>query len=248
MTSSAFSGHPQFATTQWSLVAAAGSRESAEARAALEDLCRTYWYPVYAFIRRRGHQPADATDLAQEFFARLIEKDYLEAADQQRGRFRTFLLTAVTRFLANEREYAAAQKRSGGVRPLSLCVEEGETRYQLEPADRWTPERLFDRRWALTILDQTLARLRAEHEATGKTQLFEQLKVYLTGESGAPTLRQSADRLGMTEGSVKVAVHRLRQKYRELLRQEIGQTVAEAGQVEDELKLLLAALRGETTS
>jgi len=247
MSSSAFSGHPQFATTQWSLVAAAGSRESGEARAALEDLCRAYWYPVYAFIRRRGHQPADATDLTQEFFARLIEKDYLDSADQQRGRFRTFLLTAVTRFLANERERAAAQKRGGGTRPLSLSVEDGETRYQLEPTDRWSPERLFDRRWALTILDQTLTKLRAEQEGAGKGSLFDVLKVYLTGETGVPTLRQSADRLDMTEGSVKVAVHRLRQKYRELLRHEIGQTVAEDGQVEDELRLLLSALRGDTT-
>jgi RNA polymerase sigma factor (sigma-70 family) len=247
MSSSAFSGNPQFQTTHWSLVAAAASK-SPEAQAALEDLCRTYWYPVYAFIRRRGHQPSDAGDLTQEFFARLIEKEHLDSADQSRGRFRTFLLTAVTRFLANEQERAAAQKRGGGKRLLSLSIEDGESRYLREPADQWTPERLFARRWALTVLDRTLARLRNEHEEAGKAATFEVLKAYLTGESGAPTLRQAADRLAMTEGAAKVAVHRLRQKYRELLRGEIAQTVTDDGEIEDELKLLLGALRGDRSA
>lgn len=244
MSSSAYSGSPRFQTTQWSLVAAAGNGEPVEARAALEQLCRGYWYPVYAFIRRRGYQPDDARDLTQEFFARLIEKEHLEAADQQRGRFRTFLLTAVTRFLANQQERAAAQKRGGGQHPLSLNVSDGESRYQCEPADHWTAERLFDRRWALTLLDRTLASLRAENEATGKAAHFDALKVYLTGESGAPSLRQTASRLQMTEGAVKVAIHRLRQKYRDVLRQEVSQTVSGDDEVENELRLLLSALRG----
>lgn len=242
--SSAHSGNSQFQTTQWSLVAAAGNGASAEARGAMENLCRAYWYPVYAFIRRRGRQPDDARDLAQEFFARLIEKEHLESADPQRGRFRTFLLTALTRFLINQYEHDAAQKRGGGESPLSLSVDEGETRYLREPADHWTAERLFERRWALTVLGQTLAALRAEHETAGKLELFDALKVYLTGESGAPPLRQAAERLDMTEGSVKVAIHRLRQKYRELLRRQIAETVADESEVEDELRALLAALRG----
>ncbi len=244
MSSSAFSGNPQFQTTHWSLVAAAGHGQPVEARAALEELCTAYWYPVYAFIRRRGYQPDDARDLTQEFFARLIEKDYLEAADEQRGRFRTFLLTAVTRFLANEQERAAAQKRGGGRRPISLNVSDGESRYQCEPADPWTPERIFERRWALTILDRTLARLRADHEAVGKSDHFDALKVHLMGDAGAPSLRQTAARLQMTEGAVKVAIHRLRQRYRDALREEISQTVTGADDVEQELRLLLAALRG----
>jgi RNA polymerase sigma factor (sigma-70 family) len=238
------SGNPRFATTRWSLVIAAAKTPSPQARGAMEELCGDYWYPVYAFIRRRGEQVADARDLTQEFFARLLEKDYLEAADRERGRFRTFLLTAVSHFLSNERERAHAQKRGGGVVPLSLDFERGEARYQLEPTDPWTAEKIFDRRWALTQLDQAVALLKQDYAAAGKGALFEELKLFLTGDSGTPSYEDSAARLAMSPGAVKVAVHRLRQKYRDSLRQLIAQTVAAEEDIDGELQVLLSALRG----
>jgi RNA polymerase sigma-70 factor (ECF subfamily) len=243
MPPSSSAGDPQFHTTRWSLIAAAeGGGE--HSRAALEELCQAYWYPVYAFIRRRGSSADDAADLAQAFFAALLEKEYLADADQERGRFRAFLLTAVARFVAKERDRAAAQKRGGGRRLLSIDFAAGESRYLHEPAHGWTPDRIFERRWALTLLDRTLAALRQEHADAGKLPLFDALKVFLTGEAGAPPLREVAAALGTSEGAVKVAVHRLRQKYRESLRAEIAQTVAAEGDVDDELSRLLAALRG----
>jgi RNA polymerase sigma-70 factor (ECF subfamily) len=237
-------GDPQFHTTHWSLIVAAASEPSEKSQTALEDLCQAYWYPVYAFIRRRGSSAEDARDLAQEFFATLLEKGYLADADPERGRFRAFLLTAVARFVSKQREKAAAQKRGGGKQTFSLNFEEGESRYQREPAHDWTPERIFERRWALTLLDRTLGRLRQEHEQAGKLPLFDALKVFLTGEAGAPPLRQVAEKLGMTEGAVKVAIHRLRQKYRESLRNQIAQTIATQEDVDSELAVLLGALRG----
>jgi RNA polymerase sigma-70 factor (ECF subfamily) len=238
------SGNANFATTRWSLVVAAAKSPSPQARAALEELCGNYWYAVYAFVRRRGKQVDDARDLTQEFFMRLLEKDYLEAADRERGRFRTFLLTAVSHFLSNERERACAQKRGGDVVTLSLDFERGEERYQQEPADPWTPEKIFDRRWALTLLDQAVALLKQDYAASGKGTQFEHLKVFLTGDSGAPAYEESAAKLEMSPGAVKVAVHRLRQKYRESLRQLIAQTVAVEQDIESELHVLLSALRG----
>lgn len=244
MPASTSQGDPQFHTTHWSLIVAAAREPSETSQAALEDLCQAYWYPVYAFIRRRGHNAEDSRDLAQEFFATLLEKGYLADADPERGRFRAFLLTAVARFVGKEREKATAQKRGGGRQTLSLNFDDGEARYQHEPSHDWTPERIFERRWALTLLDRTLAQLRHEHELAGKLPLFKALKVFLTGEAGAPPLRQVAESLGMTEGAVKVAIHRLRQKYRESLRAEIAQTVAAQEDVDDELATLLVALRG----
>ncbi len=238
-------GDSQFHTTHWSLIVQAARQEGEPSRAALADLCGAYWYPVYAFIRRRGHSAEDARDLAQEFFATLLEKGYLADADPERGRFRAFLLTAVSRFVSKQHERAAAQKRGGGRRILPLDFDDGETRYQLEPSHDWTAERIFARRWALTLLDRTIAGLRQEHVEAGKLALFEALKVFLTGETGAPPLRQIAETLGMTEGAVKVAIHRLRQKYREALRGEIAQTLTAQEDVDDELRLLLAALRGD---
>jgi RNA polymerase sigma-70 factor (ECF subfamily) len=238
-------GDPEFHTTRWSLIVAAASEPSQKSQSALEDLCQAYWYPVYAFIRRRGHCPEDARDLAQDFFATLLEKGYLADADPQRGRFRAFLLTAVARFVSKQHDKAAAQKRGGGRQPLSLNFDDGESRYQREPAHDWTAERIFERRWALTLLDRTLAQLRGEHEQSGKLPLFDTLKVFLTGESGSPPLSRVAEQLDMTEGAVKVAVHRLRQKYREALRAEIAQTVAAQEDVDDELRRLLSALRGQ---
>ena len=239
------SGDPQFHTTHWSLVVAAAGQDGAQPRAALEELCQAYWYPIYAFIRRRGSSAEDARDLTQAFFATLLEKGYLADADPERGRFRSFLLTAVARFVAKQHEKAAAQKRGGGRQLLSLDFDNGEARYQREPSHDWTPERIFERRWALTLLDRTLATLRQEHATAGKLPLFDALKVFLTGEGGAPPLRHVADELTMTEGTVKVAVHRLRLKYREVLRTEIAQTVAAQEDVDSELAVLWAALRGK---
>ncbi|MGI8977909.1 MAG: RNA polymerase sigma factor [Pirellulaceae bacterium] len=238
------SGNANFATTRWSLVVAAAKSSSPQARAALEELCGSYWYAVYAFVRRRGEQVDDARDLTQEFFARLLEKEYLEAADRERGRFRTFLLTAVSHFLSNERERARAQKRGGGQTLLSIDFVRGEERYQHEPADPWTAEKIFDRRWALTLLDQAVALLKQDYSASGKGALFDEIKVFLTGDSGAPAYEESATRLAMSPGAVKVSVHRLRQKYRESLRQLIAQTVAAEEDIESELHVLLSALRG----
>ena len=238
------SGDPQFHTTHWSLIVAAAG-ESDHSQAALADLCGAYWYPIYAYLRRRGRSAEDARDLTQEFFATLLEKGYLADADPERGRFRAFLLTAVARFALKERDKAAAQKRGGGRSPLSLDFDDGERRYQREPSHDWTPERIFARRWALTLLDRTLASLRGEHDAAGKLPQFEALKMFLTGESGAPPLRQIGEQLGLTEGAVKVAVHRLREKYRERLRAEIAQTLAAQEDVDEELAFLRAALRGE---
>jgi RNA polymerase sigma-70 factor (ECF subfamily) len=232
-----------FATTHWSLVVAAG-RASAESRDALAALCRAYWYPLYAYVRSHGRRPHDAEDLTQELFARLLEKGYLQAADRQRGRFRSFLLTAFQRFLGQEQERAHAQKRGGGKPILSTDFRSGEGRYQREPAHDWTPQRIFDRRWALTILDQVLARLGDEYTARGKGHLWVQLQPYLTGTTGAPPLATAASALEMTEGAAKVAVHRLRRRYRELLRDAVAPTVARPDDVDDELTHLLAALRG----
>jgi len=202
-------------------------------------LCENYWFPVYAFVRRAGHSADDAQDLTQEFFARLLDKHFLADADRNKGRFRTFLLTAVKRFLANEHDRIHAKKRGGGQTILSL---EGlEVRYCREPADRLTPERIFERQWALTLLDQVLARLQAEMTAGGKAALFDALKDHLTG-SEAVGYRVTATRLGMTEGAVKVAAHRLRLRYRELLREEIAQTVASPAEIEEEVRYLFACL------
>lgn len=241
--SASTSGDSRFQTTHWSLIAAAVGEPSEQSQVALADLCGVYWYPIYAYIRRHGRSAEDARDLTQAFFATLLEKDYLADADRERGRFRAFLLTAVARFASKERDKAAAQKRGGGRAALSLDFDSGERRYQHEPVDDWTPERIFARRWALTLLDRTLATLRKDHAEAGKLPLFEALKVFLTGEAGPP-LRQVAEKLGMTEGAVKVAIHRLREKYRESLRAEIAQTVATQEDVDDELAFLLAALRG----
>jgi len=242
--SSSTSGDPQFHTTHWSMVAAAAGEGGEATRLALEELCQAYWYPLYAFIRRNGHSAEDARDLTQEFFAMLLEKGYLGDADPERGRFRSFLLTAARRFVTKQHEKANAQKRGGGRRALSIDFADGESRYQREPADEWTAERIFERRWALTLLERSLARMKEEYEAEGKLRQFEILKVFLTGESGAPPMVQLAAQLDTTEGAIKVAVHRLRQKYRELLRATIAQTIAAEEDVEDELAQLLAALRG----
>jgi len=224
---------------------AAGERASQERDEALATLCETYWYPLYAYVRRSGHSADDAEDLTQEFFATLLEKGYVDAADRERGRFRSFLLTALKRFLSKEHDKATAKKRGGGQSPLPLDIQSAEDQYALEPADDLTPERVFERRWALTVLDKVMDRLRQRYAESGKTGVFDRLKVFLTGDSDTPAYGQVAPALEMTEGAVKVAVHRLRERYRETLRDEIAQTVGDPNDVEDELNSLLAALRGE---
>jgi RNA polymerase sigma-70 factor (ECF subfamily) len=236
-------GAPRFATTHWSLVVAAGQGDSPDARAALATLCQTYWYPLYAYVRRHGRGAEEAQDLTQAFFAELLEKEYLQDADRERGKFRAFLLTAFKHFLSKERDRASALKRGGGRATLSLDLPAGERRYRLEPADQATPETLFERRWALTLLDQVLARLRQEYAGSGKGPLFEQLKGFLAGEKGPEPYAQLAREFGMTEGAFKVAVHRVRRRYRELLRAEIAQTVDSPEEVDDELRHLFEAIR-----
>lgn len=237
-------GDSNFETTHWSLVLVAGTDSSRSAQA-LAILCEAYWYPLYAFIRRRGNSAADAEDLTQAFFATLLEKSTLEAADPQRGRFRAFLLTSVRNFLANEHERARAQKRGGGKLHLSLDFRDAEGRYLSEPADSMTAERLYQRRWAMTLLDRVLRQLQEEYTTSGQADTFAGLRDCLTRERGSTPYQQIASRLNMTEGAVKTAVHRMRRRYRRLLEQEISHTVADAEDTQDELRELLRAIRGE---
>jgi DNA-directed RNA polymerase specialized sigma24 family protein len=234
-------GNSHFATTHWSLVLAARDRAEPGAGDALASLCALYWYPLYAYVRRRGHGADDAHDLTQEFFARLLAKDFLAGVDRTKGKFRAFLLAAVNHFLANERDRTRAKKRGGGRPVLSLDAADAEGRYRAEPAGGLTPEQLFERRWALALLGEVMARLRADYEAKGKGRLFDRLRGFLVGEKGAG-YRGAVDELGLSEGAVKVAVHRLRRRYRELLREEIGRTVATPDEIEEEIRELFAAL------
>lgn len=219
----------------------AGHGSSPQAGRALEELCRAYWYPLYAYVRRRGHSPHEAEDLTQEFFARLLAKNYLAAVDREKGKFRSFLLASLKHFLANEWDRARAAKRGGGQPHLSLDIQTAETRYRSEPADDLTAEKLLDRQWALALLDQVLSRLQAEFVADGKKKQFDELKVWLTEGKGATSYAEAAAKLGTTEGAVKVAVHRLRRRYRELLREEISHTVATPAEIEEEIRHLFAA-------
>jgi RNA polymerase sigma factor (sigma-70 family) len=237
----------RFASTNWSLVMAAAQGSSPEGEAALATLCRLYWYPLYAYARRHLPQAQDAQDLTQEFFARLIEKDYLRQADQQRGRFRSFLLTAFNHFLANEQQRANAFKRGGSRKFLSLDFDSGERRYQQEPTYEATAEFFYERGWALTLLNQGLARLREELATAGKEKLFECLKSTLTVDATPRPYSELAVNLGMSIEALKVAVHRLRRRYCELIRAEIAQTVTTPEEIEDELRDLFAAVRTQKT-
>jgi RNA polymerase sigma-70 factor (ECF subfamily) len=232
----------QFPTTHWGLVLAARDRSAPEARAALAALCTTYWYPLYAFVRRKGHDAERAADLTQEFFARLLEKDYLQSVDPSKGRFRSFLLAACSHFLANQRDWADARKRGGGRPLVSIDVRDAEDRYRAEPAHDLTAERLFERRWALTLLEDVLDRLGFEFHRAGKGAFYDRLKVILVGAEEAISLSQVGRELGMTEAAVKKAAQRLRERYRELLRERIATTVEDPGQVEDEIRELFAIL------
>jgi RNA polymerase sigma-70 factor (ECF subfamily) len=233
-----------FATTHWSVVLTAQDPAAPESSAALETLCRTYWYPVYAFVRRQGQHPHDAQDLTQEFFARLLQKDYLRSVAREKGRFRTFLIVALKRFMANEWDRARALKRGGGEAPLSLDTSLAETRYQQEPAASSDADSVYDRRWALTLLDQAMIRLRQEYEADGKGADFDQLKSFLTVDHADIGYGTIAARLGISEGAARVAVHRLRKRFREVFREQIAQTVSSPAEIDEEVAHLVAALAG----
>lgn len=243
-TSSSSKPAPVFATTRWSVVLAAGHGDSASARDALADLCQTYWYPLYAYARRRGHSPHDAQDLTQEFFARLLEGNWLARADRERGRFRSFLLSAMKHFLTNEWNRAHAQKRGGRKPILSLNDDSAEQRYRLEPVDTVTPEVLFERGWAMALLEDVLARLEREYDREGKRDLLEAMRPALTVDRARICYHELAEKLGMTETAVRVAVHRLRQRYRRLIRAEVASTVADPEEVQEEMRHLFNILAG----
>ncbi len=230
-----------FVATHWSVVLSARKKDSPQSAAALETLCRTYWYPLYAYVRHQGESKEDAEDLTQAFFARFLEKNYLEGLRSEKGRFRAFLLAALKHFLANEWDKSRRQKRGGGVTPFALDGQNADTRYHVEPADRLSPDKLYDRAWAVTLLERVITRLRDESTAEGKAKLFDQLKPFLTVGKSAIPYAQAAAGLGLSEGAVRVAVHRLRRRYRELLRAEIAQTLADPAQVEEELRALFSA-------
>jgi RNA polymerase sigma factor (sigma-70 family) len=234
---------PAFSTTHWSLVLAAGDTKSPEAKEALERLCRTYEYPIYAYVRRKGYRREDAQDLTQEFFSRLVARNYLSVADRNRGKFRSFLLGSLEHFLAREWTKAHAQKRGGGRAIFSLDEADAESRYLREPAHDMTPERIFDRRWATTLLDQAMSRLREECAANKKGDLLARVEPHLSGEKGEASYADIAPALNMSEGAVKVAVHRLRRRYGELVRTEIEHTVATPDEVDEELQYLFRVLQ-----
>jgi RNA polymerase sigma-70 factor (ECF subfamily) len=232
----------QFPTTHWSVVLAARQEDSPRAAAALETLCRAYWYPLYAHVRRRGHDHHAAEDLTQAYFTRLLEKHWLDSVVPEKGRFRTFLLTTIDHFLANEWRHAQAAKRGGGQIRVSLeDTRLGEERFAREPAADGAPERAFDKNWATTVLDQALARLQQEFATRGKAIHFEDWKLFLTREATAADCEASARRLGMSAGAVTVAVHRLRERYGDLLREAVARTV-EPADVDDELHYLFGLL------
>jgi RNA polymerase sigma factor (sigma-70 family) len=236
---------PTFRTTRWSVVVAAGGAEAVAAREALATLCSTYWYPLYAFARRRGADREKAADLVQGFFAALIEKDWAGDADPERGLFRAFLLTAFKRFCAKERRRDAAERRGGGRVLLSLDFDDGESRFAAEPASDADPERAFERRWALTLLARAFERTRAEFDGAARADLFAALVPHLGGAGAARPYAEIAASLGMTEGAVKVAVHRLRARHREHVRAEIRDTVADDAAVDDEIRHLMQAVAAD---
>ena len=233
-------GSSQFPTTRWNLVIAGGDPRRKEARSALVYLCENYWYPLYAYLRRRNYTADQAQDLTQEFFVRVLEGRYLDRADPEKGRFRSFLLTSLKFFVADEGDRQRANKRGGGA-VLPLEFSSGEERYQRESAHDETPERIFERRWALSVLDRVVERLRSEFAQHGRPEHFERLKVFLLGQSDAPYAALARE-MNTSEGALKVAVHRLRKRYRELFRQEIADTVVDPAEVESELRYLAAVL------
>jgi RNA polymerase sigma-70 factor (ECF subfamily) len=235
-------GSGEFRTTHWSVVLRAGQSDSGLARAALEDLCQGYWYPIYSFVRRRGFSPEDAQDLTQEFFSRLLANGGLATVHPAKGRFRSFLLASLKNLLANEWNRARTQKRGGGVPLLSLDEKAAEERFQLEPQENATPETIFERRWAETLLERVLLRVRAEWNQRDKQQRFDTLKAFLTDRRGEVPYAEVAAKLDTTVPALRSVVHKLRELYRRVFLDEIAQTVDDPDEVEDEVRRLFAAL------
>ena len=231
-----------FATTRWSVVIAAGRDSSPYSKQALASLCETYWYPLYAYVRRRVPDVDEAQDLTQAFFAQLLEKNYVGSATPDRGRFRAYLLTAFKHFLSKQWEKAKAQKRGGGRAPISLDFESADSHFRIEPVSRLTADQLYDRQWAITLLGQIMERLEVEFEQAGKAKQFDELRGFIIGDHAGTTYAQVAEKLSMTEGAAKKSASRMRRRYGELLREEIAQTVAVPEEVEDEIRNLFAIL------
>jgi RNA polymerase sigma factor (sigma-70 family) len=229
----------QFPTTRWSLIASSRHASAPDCGPALETLCSTYWYPLYSYARRAGADFETAQDLTQGFFAKLLEKNYLDAFNRERGRFRTFLLAGFRHYAANERDRERTQKRGSGQIPLPLGVQDGERSYRLEPSHDLTPEKLYERRWAMALLERALTRLRQE---AGPSSQFDQLRVFLAGDSCSISYKEMARTLGTSEGAIKTAVHRLRRRFGKLLREEVADTVAAPEDADDELRYLLSVL------
>jgi RNA polymerase sigma factor (sigma-70 family) len=232
----------RFMTTRWSIVLGAAEHQSAENPRAMEELCQAYWFPLYAFVRRQGWSPQDAEDLTQDFFARVLEKDTLANVGPEKGKFRTFLLVSLKRFLNNEYEKRKAVKRGGGRKAIALDQAEAENRYALAASEKGSPEQVFERRWALAVLERSLKTLADEFAARGKEKLFNQLKEYLAADRAAPTYAQLAQTIGGTEAAARVAVHRLRARYRVLVEEEIIATLNDPNQLPQEIEHLMDAL------
>jgi RNA polymerase sigma-70 factor (ECF subfamily) len=233
-------GSPEFHPTQWSLVRRAGGDDSPESRAALESLCRTYWFPIYAFVRRQGHSPHDAQDLTQEFFARLLESKSIVRADPSLGRFRTFLLGALKHYLTDSHRKAGAWKRGGGFEIVSLQDADAEERYRLEPVDEVTPDKVFDRRWSVVLLEGAMTRLQEEFRAAGKERQFEVLKPFLSTEGDEASYEIAAANLKTSAKTFAVAVHRIRRRFRQIVRSAIAETVSTTEEIEEEYRSLFA--------
>lgn len=233
---------PVFVTTRWTVVLTARDKALPQSQQALESLCRAYWYPLYAYVRRLGYQSADAQDLTQEFFARLLAKEWLTSADREKGRFRTFLVVALKRFLANEWDRAHREKRGGQAPHFRLDTQLAEARYQFEPAFELNADGLYERRWALTLLETTMTRLRQELRQTNAVSEFERLKGFLTVDKSAISYADLARDLGTSEGAARVAVHRLRRRFRKIFREEVEHTITASEDVDEELRQLFRAL------
>jgi RNA polymerase sigma-70 factor (ECF subfamily) len=232
----------QFPATRWSLVQNAGG-SSDQAHDALATLCSVYWYPLYAFIRRQGYLPEEGQDLTQGFFARLLEKHYIGDYQRERGRFRSFLLTSLKHFLANERDWASAQKRGAGNQPVSIDdIQAGEQRYSLEPHHDLTPEAIYEKQWALTLLGQSIARLETQFEKAGRKDQFDQMKRFLLADEERIPYSEIAGKIGLSEGALKVAIHRLRRQFRDALQEEISHTVSHSSEIQDEIRFLMTVV------
>ena len=230
-----------FQSTHWTVILAAGRKHTPESDVALEELCATYWFPLYAYVRRRGHSKEDAEDLTQAFFAAFLAKNYLDQISAERGRFRAFLLASLKHFLANESDKSLRQKRGGGATHLSLDWQSADTQFQVAATTEQSPDQAFDREWAVALLGKVVERLAVESERAGRARQFAELRIFLTAGKGAMPHAAVAETLGMDEGAVRVALHRLRKRYRELLREEIAQTLTDASDLDEEMRALVGA-------